>query len=201
MDSALSIYIASGCESCFLLPPMPVVYMSILDDIINFPIAKLIRGRCMRRLNAQAEFHVVRHDGAFKMLMSLPGKPKHGTEIRGANRETSPGAHREIPQTHRRHVAHTLTTVGGATIAASAEYSESRAITEDCVRRILLAESSGDSYLRPVRILYTDRARDFGHGDYWAALPGLLAIARDPRAESSRSRAVRAVTLRGYIPL
>ena len=36
MDSAMSICIASGCESCFLLPSRPVVYLHILEDIVNF---------------------------------------------------------------------------------------------------------------------------------------------------------------------
>ena len=114
------------------------------------------------------------------MLMSLSGQPKHGAKIQIAKRETALGAHRKIPETYRRHVVHTLTTVSGATIAASAEYSESRAITADFIRRSLLDESAGDSYLRQVRILYTDRARDFDRADYWAFLPGLLDIARDP---------------------
>ena len=56
--------------------------MSILDDILSFPNAKLIRGRCMRRLNSQGEFDVVRHDGTYKMLLSLTGQPKHGAKIR-----------------------------------------------------------------------------------------------------------------------
>ena len=75
---------------------------------------------------------------------------------------------------------HTLTAASGAAIAAAAGYSESRAITSDFIRRILLEDSEGDSYLRHVRILYTDRARDFDHGDYWAFIPGLLAIASHP---------------------
>ena len=93
-DSILSIYIPSGCESCFLLPSNQDVYMSILDDILSFSNARLIRGRCMRRLNSQGEFDVVRRDGTYKMLMSLSGQPKHGAKIRcvdGGIREGSRG--------------------------------------------------------------------------------------------------------------
>ena len=82
MDSFRSIYIASGCESCFLLPSKQDVYMSILDDILSFPNARLIRGRCMRHLNSQGEFDVVRHDGTYRMLMSLSGQPQNGAKIR-----------------------------------------------------------------------------------------------------------------------
>ena len=35
MESEHSIYIAYGCESCLLRPSRPVVYLSILDDIVN----------------------------------------------------------------------------------------------------------------------------------------------------------------------
>ena len=176
----LSICIASRCESFPLPPPSPVVYLSILDDIINCSDAKLIRGRCIRHLNSHPEFPVVRHDGAFKMMMSFPGRPKQGAQIRSARRGTSLWPNRQIPETHRRRVAHTLTTVSGAAIAASSEYSEGRAIAAYFTMRSLREESAGDSYLRHVRILYTGRARDCDRGDYWAVLPGLLAIASDP---------------------
>ena len=82
MDSILSIYIASCCESCSLPPPRQEVYMSILDDILSFSITMLIRGLCMRHLNSQGEFDVVRHDGTYRMLMSLSGQPQNGAKIR-----------------------------------------------------------------------------------------------------------------------
>ena len=134
----------------------------------------------MRRLISQAEFYIVRRDGAFEMLMSLGGQPKRGPKLRIAKRETALGHHRKVPETHSRHVAHTLTTASGATIDYSAEYSDGRAITADFIRWSLLGDTPGDSYLRQVRILYTDRAMGFDNEDYWSFLPGLLDIASDP---------------------
>ena len=154
--------------------------MFILGDIVSFPNASLIRGRCRRHLNSQGEFDVGRHDGTYKMLMSLSGQPNHGAEIRCADGGIREGSRGRGGDKSRTHVAHKLTTASGAEIASAVEYSEGRAITSDFIRRILLEDPEGDSYLRQVRILYTDRARDFDHGDYWAFLPGLLAIARDP---------------------
>ena len=159
------MYIASGCESCLLLPSTPVIYLSMLDDMLDCSSAKMVRGRRTWRLNSHADFQILRRDGAFRMMMSLAGKPNRGAKIRIAKRETAIGTHLKAPDTYRRHAVHTLTAASGAAIAESAGYSEIRAITAYFVRRSLLVKSAGDSYLRHVRILYTDRARDIDRDD------------------------------------
>ena len=95
MESILSRFIAAGCESSFLLPSKQEVYLSILGDILSFSNARPIRGRCMRHLNSQGEFDVVRRDGTYKMLMSLTGQPKHGAKIRRTDGGKPRGTHGE----------------------------------------------------------------------------------------------------------
>ena len=43
-----------------------------------------------------------------------------------------------------------------------------------------MGELEGGKYLSQVRVIYTDRARDFDRGNYWSLLPKLAAIASDP---------------------
>ena len=129
----------------------------------------------------RGEFEIARHDGAYKVDMSLMGQQKHGCEIR---RIDGVGRRAAIDQKSGKtsaHVAHTLTTAGGATVAATAEYGECRTITIDFIRKSLWGELEGEKYLIQVGIIYTDRARDFDHGAYWSLIPNLTAIASDPR--------------------
>ena len=41
-------------------------------------------------------------------------------------------------------------------------------------------ELEGGKYLGQMRVIYTDRSRDFDCGDYWSLRPNLTAFASDP---------------------
>ena len=65
------------------------------------------------------------------------------------------------------HLANTLTPASGATITASAAFSEIRDIPDDVVKRGASASDESASYAVHVRLLFTDRPRDFDNEDTW----------------------------------
>ena len=95
----------------------------------------------MEFLRRQGEFEII--DIAERTRCSCQWKPKRGAKIRAAVGGTAGGAKKEDSESNRAHVSHTITTAGGATVAASAAFIESRAITMDFVRRSLVDEPGG----------------------------------------------------------
>ena len=144
-------------------------------DILGNSSARIARDRRIRYLIEQGEFDIPRHDGTYKMLMGMTHSPKHGSPVRKYEGQSG-----LLGRKDRLHVAHTLTTASGSAITASAAFSESREISLDVVKRGVSASDGIASYAGHVRVLYTDRPRDFDHEDTWGVLPGLVAIACDP---------------------
>ena len=74
--------VGESCESAFLIHPKYSVVSRILDDVVSFPPAASVRRNCMGYLFNNGEFRAMRHDGKYKAVMSLSGKPLHGASGR-----------------------------------------------------------------------------------------------------------------------
>ena len=170
-ESLLGRYVRSGCESAALIPSRLSFYQRVPYDVLPRIAVQSMRGRFFIYLTKKGEFEVVRHDGAYKVLMSMTNQPKNGAKMRKSEGNEHPG---------RLHVAHTLTTGTGATVGRSDEFSESRELTLGFIARILYVSSPDVRPEEHVRIIYSDRARDLDRIDTWGALPNLGAVAIDP---------------------
>lgn len=78
-----------------------------------------VRAKCIAMLNTRKEFAILRHDGAYKMHMSMNTLPR---------RCAGPRASELRDAIDRLRVSHTLTTGTGATVGALAAYCERRDI-------------------------------------------------------------------------
>ena len=148
----------------------------MLDDVFSSRSVKEIRDRRLRYLDSKAEFEVLRHDGAYRILMGLSDQPKHGAKIRKAD-AINPARPRDQ---ERIRAVHTAATSSGAIISASAEFSERRDTTIDFLKRSILLSDGVTSYANSVRVIFTDRARDLDDEATWRAPPCLLAVASGP---------------------
>ena len=81
-ERLLERFIEIGCESASLLPTTPDVFLSILEEVLRNTDASDIRRWRLSYLSENTELEVLRHDGAYKALMSVTGKPGHGSQIR-----------------------------------------------------------------------------------------------------------------------
>ena len=110
-------------------------------DILGNSSARIVRDRCIRYICEEGEFEILRHGGTYNMLMSMTHQPEHGSQIR--KYEDQPVL---LGRKDRLHVAHTLTTAIGATITASAAFSESREVSLDVVKHGVSASDGIASY-------------------------------------------------------
>ena len=99
--SILRHFLSVGCESAFLLPSDYRSTMQVMNDVIGGPPARAIRGRCVDYLESIGELRALRHDGTYKVMMSVMGQPGHGASVRRY-------AEGRPLQNERAHVVHTL---------------------------------------------------------------------------------------------
>ena len=170
-EALLVRYIRIGCEYAILIPSMQAFYQRVLEDDLSITPVQNMRDRCLAYLTKKGKFDAIRHDGAYKVLMSMTDQPKHGAKMRKSEGEERPG---------RLHVAHTPTTATGDTVERSAEFGESRQLTLGFIDRSLDVSTSDVRPAEHVCILYSDRVRDLVHVDTLRASPNLDAVASDP---------------------
>ena len=126
----------------------------------------------MDYLKSIGELRAIRHDGTYKVMMSVMGQPGHGASVRRYAEE------HQLPS-ERAHVVHTLSTMSGAMLLAAPEFSEARKTTPQFTRQAV-SEDAGANYCGVCEVLFTDRPRGIDHASTRIALPGIRAVACDP---------------------
>ena len=82
MGGLLRHFISIGCENAFLLPTRNSLILGLLEDVCASQSVAAIRDRCLKYLDDAGEFEILRHDGTYKLLMSLSNQPRRGAQIR-----------------------------------------------------------------------------------------------------------------------
>ena len=175
-EEILRFFLSIGCEGAVLPPTYIGLILDMIDDVLSSRSVKEIRGRFLRYLDSKGEFEILRHGGAYKILMGLSDHPKRGAKIRRVAGATPA----KICELERIHVAHTAATAGGVIISAGAEFSERRDITIEFLKRSLLLSDGAATYANSVRVLFTGRARDIDDESARKVFPCLLAVSSGP---------------------